>query len=154
MGYSENMTSYLLTGSPFFNIGGYIKINDEMVLRPYLGFVYRIHLLAKQQLEREVGDDVINAIKAWGKCVYGLETHTDVEKRISSLTGTHTYDYLDSDDVGSENVWERITAAWQAGLDFHYKSYFIGYTFSRDFQETTKDSKKAFYHNIRIGYTF
>jgi len=58
------------------------------------------------------------------------------------------------DDMGVNDVWNRTVSSWEAGLNVIYKSYFLGFSFNRDFEKISVNSKQIMAFGIKAGYVF
>jgi hypothetical protein len=56
--------------------------------------------------------------------------------------------------MGVNDVWNRTVSSWEAGLNVIYKSYFLGFSFNRDFEKISVNSKQIMAFGIKAGYVF
>jgi len=68
--------------------------------------------------------------------------------------GDQDRNLFSSDDMVTEELWNKSVSTWQAGLDFFYKSYFLGVSYNGNLERTAPQSKVHKGFNIRVGYTF
>lgn len=57
-------------------------------------------------------------------------------------------------DMDANNVWNRTLASWEVGLNVAYESYFLGFSFNRDFEKISVNMKQVQAFGIKAGYIF
>jgi hypothetical protein len=80
--------------------------------------------------------------------IFGKEKLTPTVGEVSNLN------LFKKDDMDPNNVWNRTVSSWEVGVNVSYLSYFLGFSFNRDFEKISVNMKQVQAFGIKAGYIF
>lgn len=121
--YKESLTTLGLTIPVNFVYG--IGINDNLTIKPYTGLYLRANLMGK-----------------------GKE-----EETYDGETDSYDWNLFDKDDMGKDDVWNRIQVGWQIGTTLDINKFNVGISYALDFNEIAEKTKTSKFF-VNLGYNF
>lgn len=76
------------------------------------------------------------------------------EKVTPTVGAESDLNLFNKEDMDPNNVWNRTVSTWEVGVNVTYESYFLGFSYNRDFEKISVNMKQVQAFGIKAGYIF